>query len=273
MPNSALRDYVSQLHPALYLREDWAYPDGFDHALYEALMKTAHDVGGEPDAPAMYEEKQEEQWELNTFVTCECLAWRGIWTSEERRRLGNVDVGKTQYNGLPYYGRWVLCAARLLVDKHHITLGELIERVAEVRERRPGGDGSLVAQPRRTGDGTAVVRNRHHTEAVGKGDPQCFAGQAGDPRFAVGDSVRVRKLPTLFYTRTQEYLRGAPGTVARVSYETLSPEDEAFDREDQPPEWYYIVRFKMTDLWQGYSGLPNDTLQAEVGERWLEPVA
>jgi thiocyanate hydrolase subunit beta len=273
MPNSALRDYVSQLHPALYLREDWAYPDGFDHALYEAFMKTAHDVGGEPDAPAMYEEKQEEEWELNTFVTCECLAWRGIWTSEERRRLGNVDVGKTQYNGLPYYGRWVLCAARLLVDKHYITLGELIERVAEVRDRRPGGGGSLVAQPRGTGDGTAVVRNRHHTEAVGKGDPQCFAGQAGDPRFAVGDSVRVRKLPTLFYTRTQEYLRGAPGTVARVSYETLSPEDEAFDREDQPPEWYYIVRFKMTDLWQGYSGLPNDTLQAEVGERWLEQVA
>jgi thiocyanate hydrolase subunit beta len=268
-----MRDYASQLHPALHLREDWAYPDGFDHALYEAFMKTPHDVGGEPDAPAKFEEKQEEEWELNMFVTCEVLAWKGIWTSEERRRLGNVDVGRTQYNGFPYYGRWVLCAARLLVDKHYITLGELIERVAEVRERHPGGNGSLVAQPRRTGDGTAVARNRHHTEAVGKGDPQCFAGQAGDPRYAVGDSVRVRKLPTFFYTRTQEYLRGAPGTVVRVSYETLSPEDEAFNREDQRPEWYYIVRFKMTDLWEGYSGLPNDTLQAEVGERWLEPVA
>jgi thiocyanate hydrolase subunit beta len=39
-------------------------------------MKTPHDVGGEPDAPAMFEDKQEEVWELNTFVTCEVLGWR-----------------------------------------------------------------------------------------------------------------------------------------------------------------------------------------------------
>ncbi|WP_037607022.1 SH3-like domain-containing protein [Streptacidiphilus rugosus] len=270
MPNSAMRDDNSQLRPALHQLQDWVYPDGFPHDLFEAFMKTPHDVGGEPDAPAVCEEKQEEQWELNAFVTCEVLAWRGIWTSEERRRLGNVDLGRTQYHGLPYYGRWVLAAARNLVDKQHVTLGELIERVAEVRQRQ-GGDGSLTAEPRTTGDGSTVVRNRHHTEAVGQGDPQRFAGQAGEPRFAVGDAVRVRQLPTLFYTRTQEYLRGAPGTVVRVSYETVLPEDEAFDREDQRPQWYYIVRFRMTDLWEGYAGLPHDTLQAELSQLWLEP--
>jgi thiocyanate hydrolase subunit beta len=268
MPTSVMHDYVSEMRPALHLLEDWAYPDEINHTLFQAYMKTSHDVGGEPDAPAKFEEKQEEEWELNTFVTCEVLAWKGIWTSEERRRLGNVDVGRTQYNGLPYYGRWALAVARLLIDKHHITLGELIDRVAEVHERRASGG----AQPRSTGDGKGVTRNRHHIEAVGKGDPQCFAGMAGEPRFAVGDSVRIRTLPTFFYTRTQEYVRGAPGTVARVSYETLAPEDEAFNREDLRPEWYYIVRFKMTDLWDGYSGLPNDTLQAEFSERWLEPV-
>ncbi|GAA2152642.1 nitrile hydratase subunit beta [Kitasatospora kazusensis] len=270
MPNSAMGDHVSQLRPALHEFEDWVYPDGFAHSLFEAFMKNPHDVGGEPDAPAVFEEKQEEQWELNTFVTCEVLAWRGIWTSEERRRLGNVDVGRTQYHGLPYYGRWALAASRILVEKRYITLGELIERVAEVRQRQ-SVDGALTADPRTTGDGTAVVRNRHHAEAVGKGDPQCFAGQAGDPRFAVGDPVRVRQLPTLFYTRTQEYLRGVRGTVAKVSYETVLPEDEAFDREDLRPKWYYIVRFEMTDLWEGYAGLPGDTLQAELSEMWLEP--
>jgi thiocyanate hydrolase subunit beta len=271
MPIAVMHDYVSQMRPALHQLEDWAYPDEFTHALFGAYMKTPHDVGGEPDPPARFSEKQEEQWELNTFVTCECLAWRGIWTSEERRRLGNVDVGRTQYYGLPYYGRWVLAVARILIDKEYVTLGDVMERVAEVRER--ADHGPLSAQPRMTGDGTAVPRNHHHTDAVGKGDPQCFAGQAGSPRFAVGDRVRVRNLPTFFYTRTQEYLRGAPGTIARVSYETLVPEDEAFNREDQRPEWYYIVRFKMTDLWEGYAGLPNDRLQAELSQRWLEPAA
>ena len=217
--------------------------------------------------------KEEEQWELNTFVTCEVLGWRGIWTSEERRRLGNVDVGRMRYLGFPYYGRWVLAVARCLIDKRHITLGELIERVSEVRERCATGGNALEAAPRIIGDAKAVARNRHHTEAVGKGDPQYFAGMAGSPRFSLGDRVQVRDLPTIFYTRTQEYLRGKPGTVVKVSYESLTPEDEAFDRDDQKPEWFYIVRFKMTDLWEPYTGCSNDTLQAEISECWLEPVA
>jgi hypothetical protein len=193
---------------------------------------------------------------------------------EERRRIGNVDLGRTNYLGLPYYGRWLWAVARVLVDKRHITLGELIERVSEVRARYADGTGGPIdAAPRATGDVEAVARNRHHLDAVGKGDPQCFAGTAGAPGFAVGDAVSVRELPTIFYTRTQEYLRGASGTVVKVSYESLASEDEAFDREDQASEWFYIVRFRMSDLWEAYTGCADDTLQAEISERWLRPAA
>lgn len=94
----------------------------------------------------------------------------------------------------------------------------------------------------------------------------------GAPRFAVGDRVHVRDLPTIFYTRTQEYLRGKPGTVVEVSYESLVPEDEAFDREEQKPQWFYIVRFNMTDVWEPYAGSEVDTLQAEISELWLQPI-
>jgi hypothetical protein len=265
-------DFVSQLRPALHQLQDWPYPDEIDHSLFRAYMKVPHDVGGEPDAPATFEEKQEEQWELNAFITCEVLGWRGIWTSEERRRLADVDIGRTLYLGLPYYGRWVWAAARCLIDKHHITLTELIERMNKVRERHAAGaQPPLEAAPGSTGDHSAVERNRHHVEAVGKGDPQRFTGQAGRPRFAAGDRVRVRDLPTLFYTRTQEYLRDKPGTVVKVSYESLTPEDEAFDREDQKPAWFYIVRFSMTDLWAPYTGCAGDSLQAEISELWLQP--
>ena len=266
-------ELVRELRPALHQVQDAPTPDQIDHARFRAYMKTSHDVGGEPDAPSEYFLKEEEQWELNTYVTCEVLGWRGIWTSEERRRIDNVDVGKTMYLGLPYYGRWIWSAARVLVEKGHITLGELIERVDEVRQRysRGIGDGVPVAAPRMAGDPSAVKRNEHHITAVGKGDPQCYAGMAGTPRFAVGDRVQVRALPTLFYTRTQEYVRGVAGTVVRVSYESLAPEDEAFDRHDQPPEWFYVVRFRMADLWQPYAGCVSDTLQTEIPERWLEP--
>jgi hypothetical protein len=265
-------ELVAQLRPAFHQVQDAPTPDQIDHARFRAYMKTSHDVGGEPSAPAVFELKEEEQWELNTYVTCEVLGWRGIWVSEERRRMQNVDVGNTLYLGLPYYGRWLLAAARVLVDKRHVTLGELIERVDEVRRRYSQGLGAELpdAAPRAVGDPAAVERNDHHVAAVGKGDPQCFAGMAGKPGFGVGDQVRVRRLPTLFYTRTQEYVRGARGSVVKVSYESIAPEDEAFDRDDQKPEWFYIVRFRMADLWEPYAGYSGDTLQTELPERWLE---
>ena len=39
------------------------------------------------------------------------------------------------YLGLPYYGRWIWSAARMLVDKKHISLAELMEKFVEVKSR------------------------------------------------------------------------------------------------------------------------------------------
>ncbi len=276
MADGDIKDvFVSEMRPALHRLRDWAYPDEVDHELYRAYMKQSHDVGGEPDSPGVFEEKEEDQWELNTFVDCEVLGWRGIWTSEERRRIANVDIGRTMYYGLPDYGRWLWSIARILMEKQHITLGELVERVDTVQKRAAERttQNPLEAEPQTIGNEDNVIRNLHHKDALGKGDPQCFKGMAGKARFSVGEEVRVRNLPTILYSRTQEYLRGAPGVISRVTYESLAPEDEAFNREGEKPEWFYIVRFKMTDVWKSYAGPPQDTLQAEIVERWLEPLS
>ena len=92
---------------------------------------------------------------------------------------------------------------------------------------------------------------------------------AGKARFKVGDRVRVKDMPNLFYTRTQMYVRGVVGTIAECTYRDLIPEDEAFNR-DGKLEQYYIVRFRQKDLWPEYP-FDNDTLQTESPERWLEP--
>ena len=78
------------------------------------------------------------------------------------------------------------------------------------------------------------------------------------------------ELPVLFYTRTQEYLRGAKGEIAVVSYESPAAEDETWDGAEQKPEWFYIVRFNLAELWHGYTGPSSDTLQTEIPERWLQ---
>jgi thiocyanate hydrolase subunit beta len=128
-------DLVGQLQPSYHQPTHAPYPDEIDHARFRALLRSAHDVGGEADVPIRWEEKEEEQWEANTFATCECLAWRGVWSAEERRRRHNVDLGQTQYLGLPYYGRWLLGAARILVDKQYVTLTELVNKIDEVKKR------------------------------------------------------------------------------------------------------------------------------------------
>jgi hypothetical protein len=88
-------------------------------------------------------------------------------------------------------------------------------------------------------------------------------------RFKVGDRVRVRDAPNLFYSRTQIYTRGVTGTIAARTYQDLVPEDEAFNFDGRI-EQFYIVRFRQKDLWEEYP-FDNDTVQTEFPERWLEP--
>ncbi|MEM5318082.1 SH3-like domain-containing protein [Paraburkholderia sp. JHI869] len=90
-------------------------------------------------------------------------------------------------------------------------------------------------------------------------------------RFKIGDRVRVRELPAMFYSRTQMYTRGVVGTVARLNYFDFMPQDEAWNRENDPQQQYYIVRFRQKDLWEEYP-FENDTLQSEFPDSALEPV-
>jgi hypothetical protein len=228
-------DLISSIQPALHVPQNWNYEN--PAPLFRAFMHPPHDVGGEPDVPVDYEEKEEEQWELDTYVTCEVLGWRGVWTAEERRRRADNDLGYTLYLGMPYYGRWIWSAARMLVDKKHITLTELLDKIAEVKSRHEKNEMSRATDI--------------------------------PARFKVGDRVQVRDMPNMFYTRTQNYVRGVIGTVAARTYQDLIPEDEAFNYDGRP-EQYYIVRFRQKDLWEEYP-FENDTLQTEFPDRWLEP--
>ena len=113
-------------------------------------------------------------------------------------------------------------------------------------------------------------RTHHAKIATGIGDPQCFKGKAGTAKFKEGDSVRVRDLPDIFYTRTMTYTRGAVGKVVRLVYESPAAEDEAWDNTDNPV-WFYSVVFRQKELWPEYSDTyGNDTVETELPENYLE---
>ena len=100
----------------------------------EAILHVIHDVGGQPDGPLDKSLHELELWEKRTHCTAECLAWRGYWVSEERRRREN-DFGETLYFGTPYYARWLLATAKMLLDKGLVTPDELISKMIEVFRR------------------------------------------------------------------------------------------------------------------------------------------
>ncbi|QMT60782.1 MULTISPECIES: SH3-like domain-containing protein [unclassified Legionella] len=100
----------------------------------EAILHVVHDVGGEPDGPLDKSEHKTAFWEKSTHCVAECLAWRGHWCSEERRRREN-DLGETIYFATPYYARWLLAIAKMLIEKGLITPDELIQKMDVIRRR------------------------------------------------------------------------------------------------------------------------------------------
>jgi hypothetical protein len=100
----------------------------------EAVLHVVHDLGGQPDGPIDKTLHKGALWEARTHCTAECLAWRGHWVSEERRRREN-DLGETLYFATPYYARWLLAATKMLLDKGHITPDELVAKMEAVRRR------------------------------------------------------------------------------------------------------------------------------------------
>lgn len=130
--------YVSLLESIRALvpvkREETDLPLTISQKAAEAILHVVHDVGGQPDGPLDKSLHKNALWESRTHCTAECLAWRGVWVSEERRRREN-DLGETLYFGTPYYARWLLAATKMLIDKGHITPDELMTKMDEIRNR------------------------------------------------------------------------------------------------------------------------------------------
>ena len=91
------------------------------------------------------------------------------------------------------------------------------------------------------------------------------------PRFRVGDPVVVRAAYPLGHIRTPYYIRGGQGTIERVCGEFANPEELAFGRDGLPKLPLYRVRFRQRSVWRDYIGAPDDTVDIEIFEHWLEP--
>ena len=92
---------------------------------------------------------------------------------------------------------------------------------------------------------------------------------AGEPRYSPGDAVRVRGGDGPGHIRTPFYLRGRRGRIERVCGAFGNPEELAYRRQTEPVP-LYRVRFLMRELWGEGAERPDDAVDVEIFEHWLE---
>jgi len=90
-------------------------------------------------------------------------------------------------------------------------------------------------------------------------------------RFAPGDRVRIDARDPAVHNRTPHYVRGQVGDIERVCDAYGEPERLAYGDVGAPRRVLYRVRLCQRDLWPEYAGAPDDVLEIEIFEHWLEP--
>jgi nitrile hydratase subunit beta len=96
---------------------------------------------------------------------------------------------------------------------------------------------------------------------------------AHTPRYKPGDAVRVDDRDANGHCRAPWYLRGQPGVIGEILGVFRDPERLAYHRPGLPSQVLYKVRFKQAALWPKYSGPARDSLEADISENWLLPMA
>jgi nitrile hydratase subunit beta len=106
--------------------------------------------------------------------------------------------------------------------------------------------------------------------SAGHGYPSTYAPAPGH-RFDVGDRVVVARRFPPGHRRTPYYIRGKAGTIERICGAFANPEELAYGFDGEPRRVLYRVRFLQKNVWPAYRGSPNDVIEIELYEHWLEP--
>jgi nitrile hydratase len=181
----------------------------------------------------------QDAWERRMFRvligTINSLASPG---GKFRHSIERMDPA--HYLSSPYYEHWLTGVTTLAVEAGLTTPDEL--------ERRAGGPFPLSRPDR----------------GVLPDDPT----PRTEPRYAVGDEVRVRAWHPPGHTRAPRYAQGKRGTVVRF--------DGAHDIDDvaahgggSVADPLYSVRFTSRELW-GEAGADGDVMHVDLFERYLE---
>jgi nitrile hydratase len=145
------------------------------------------------------------------------------------------------YLSSPYYEHWLTGVTTLAVESGVTTPAEL--------ERRAGGHFPLSRPDRGVLPDDLTART--------------------EPRFAVGDDVRVRQWHPPGHTRAPRYVQGRRGTVVRFAG-AFNIDDIEAHGGGSVLDPLYSVRFRSRELWGEAAENDVDVVHVDLFERYLE---
>lgn len=196
-------------------------------------MNGPHDLGGADGFGAVDTSKPNEAWGLRVHALAIACVVGGVYrTPAFRHALERIPPAR--YLSSSYYERWTTAVASLLVEHGVLSADDVgFELSAPVRA------------PRITDPGPDV----------------------SEPRFAIGDEVRVLNTHPLGHTRCPRYVRGRRGTIVRYDGACNLDDVEAHsDARRRVP--LYCVRFDARELWG--EGAEPSTVHVDLFESHLE---
>lgn len=217
-------------------------------------MDGIHDLGGKQgygaiavsgdEEPPFHSAWEARMWGIAFAYTrppgCSAPVFR--YTREQETPL--------RYLTRPYLDQWYQAHACMLLGSGAVTVDELASGTSD------GGRPAFAGSPM---SAAQVARNKHLTPARTTRDDL-------QPRFRVGDEVRVILTPSPGHTRVPAYVRGHRGIVhASHGGHAL---DDATARGEQVIEPLYTVGFKLSTLFAEHAG-SNDRVHVELWESHL----
>ena len=217
-------------------------------------MDGVHDMGGMHGFGPIVRDEQSyhEEWEVRVHGISNALAVPG------GGRFSLESLDPALYLGSSYYKRWLHARINTLLQNGIITEDEFAVAV-EKFAANPGA-------PLPADDAAAYEKALDRDESSTESD----SGEAGVPRFALGDLVIAKTIHPGGHTRLPRYVRGRRGTVILCYRDQGFQDEEPIDGRGglQP---MYAVRFDGAELW-GDQAEANSSVVLDMWESYLEEV-